>query len=489
MKHLKKLTLLHSNDLHGDFLAEEIDRNLVGGVSRLSGYISKVRNEEKNVLYTISGDMFRGSLIDSEFLGVSTIEIMNLLAPDVVTLGNHEVDYGLAHLLFLEKCASFPIINANLYIKLNGTRLFTPYYIKEIDGMRILFIGILTEEVLARTKMEGLVGTLVDVREAALEIGKICDAYRTDDIDLTVLLTHIGFEKDRELASMLNPAWGVDLIIGGHSHTLLDKPCVAAGIPIVQAAVGTDQVGRFDILVDTDNNCMDSYTWKLIPITDENCPRDTALEEIISKYKLVTDAKYNRILTRFPRAYSHPRRNMETELGNLFAECLRRQLGVDLVLLASGSIRVPSLGPIVTLKDFVTAFPFEDSVHEFRLTGAQLRRAAAFLLRDESFTEGSHTEWYQYSEGFRCVYDRPTRSILSLAMNGREVRDEDLFTVAMQEYHFLGMKDFLDVSLEEVQKNGPIRMIASMARNVLEEHFGSHELIRLDGEPRLIIRE
>ena len=78
MKNLKKLTLLHSNDMHGDFLAEEVDDNLVGGVSMLSGYVNKVRNEEKNTLYCIAGDMFRGSVIDSEFQGLSTIEIMNI---------------------------------------------------------------------------------------------------------------------------------------------------------------------------------------------------------------------------------------------------------------------------------------------------------------------------------------------------------------------------------------------------------------------------
>ena len=243
MKNLKKLTLLHSNDLHGDFLSETVDEKLVGGVSRLSGYINKVRNEEQNVIYSISGDMFRGSLIDSEFQGVSTIEIMNLLAPDVVTLGNHEVDYGLAHLLFLEKCATFPIINANLYVKFNGVRLFRSHFIKEIDGMRVLFIGILTDDVLANTRNEGLIGTLVDIEDAAQEVGKICDAYRNVDIDFTVLLTHIGFEEDKLLAAKLDPAWGVDVIIGGHSHTSLTEPCVVAGIPIVQAAVGTDQIG------------------------------------------------------------------------------------------------------------------------------------------------------------------------------------------------------------------------------------------------------
>ena len=121
MKNLKKLTILHSNDMHGDFLAEQIDERLVGGVSLLSGYVNKVRREEKNVIYAVAGDMFRGSVIDSEYKGTSTIGIMNLVGPDVATIGNHEIDYGLAHLLFLEKCADFPIINANLHIKSNGT--------------------------------------------------------------------------------------------------------------------------------------------------------------------------------------------------------------------------------------------------------------------------------------------------------------------------------------------------------------------------------
>jgi 5'-nucleotidase len=96
MKNLKKLTILHSNDMHGDFMAQEKDKKLIGGVSMLSGYLNKVRREEKNVIYTISGDMFRGNVIDSEYKGISTIEIMNMLAPDVVTLGNHEADYGIA---------------------------------------------------------------------------------------------------------------------------------------------------------------------------------------------------------------------------------------------------------------------------------------------------------------------------------------------------------------------------------------------------------
>ena len=169
MKNIKKLTILHSNDMHGDFMAEQIDQKLVGGVSLLSGYVNKVREEEKNVLYAIAGDMFRGSVIDSEFKGISTINIMNALAPDIVTIGNHEIDYGIAHLLFIEKCALFPIINANLYIKSNAARLFQPCKIFEIDGMKILFIGVITESVMSAAKSDD-VGAFIDTEEAAKEV-------------------------------------------------------------------------------------------------------------------------------------------------------------------------------------------------------------------------------------------------------------------------------------------------------------------------------
>lgn len=146
MADYRKLTILHSNDMHGDFLAETIDDSLVGGVSMLSGYLNKVRNQEPEALYVIAGDMFRGSIIDAEYQGVSTIEIMNYLAPDVVTLGNHEVDYGMTHLLFLEKCCKFPIVNANLYIKTTGTRIFNSHKVLRAAGMNILFFGITQEE-------------------------------------------------------------------------------------------------------------------------------------------------------------------------------------------------------------------------------------------------------------------------------------------------------------------------------------------------------
>lgn len=485
--HLKKLTILHSNDMHGDFLAEEVDSGLIGGVSMLSGYINKVRNKEPNVIYAIAGDMLRGSLIDSEFRGISTIEIMNLLTPDVATVGNHEVDYGLAHMLFLEKCANFPIINANMYVKLSGSRLFRSHVVLEAGGLKIMFIGILTEDVLSSTRAEELIGTLVDIREAAEEVRKVTDAYMTPDIDLTILLTHIGFEYDQQLAAELGPDSDVDIIVGGHSHTYLEEPCVVADIPIVQAAVGTDQIGRFDIVYDGFSKRIDSYTWKLIPITEENCPRDEALEELIDKYKKVTDAKYLRVLTRLAKEYTHPRRDMETELGDLIAECMRTQLGSDLVLIASGSIRGESLGPIVTLQDLMLVFPYESAMIGFRLKGKQLRKVVMYLMREDALDENVWTEWFQFSNGFFCEYDRNSAKILKLAIDGKDVQDEEIYSIAVQSYFFCSIEEFFGISAGEAEENGKPTELASSMLNVLTEYFDGQDFIKPDGEQRLLI--
>lgn len=484
---IKKVVIVHSNDLHGDFLAREVDDRLLGGVSMLSGYLNDVRKEEPNLVYAVSGDMFKGSLIDSHFKGLSTIEIMNLLSPDVVTIGNHEVDYGVAHLLFLERCAKFPIINANMYLKHHNTRLFRSHQILELDGMKILFIGILTEEVLAKTKQEEMIGALIDVKEAASEVGKICNSYKTADIDLTVLLTHIGIEADKELAGLLDPRWGVDVIIGGHSHTLMQEPVVTAGIPIVQAAEGTGQVGRFDIYVDTDRNGIDHYEWKLIPICEETCPRDEELEDLIRHYKDQTDARYNRIITRFLDVYTHPARNQETELGRIFSDVFRDGAGLDLMMLASGGIRKKELGTIILLKDLMEVFPFDDALYQMTVSGEQLKEMLLWMLREETFT--GRTEFYQLSGGIKVVYSRSRKQLLEFTFHGQEIRPEQLFTVGMAEYHFDNIEDFLHISRAEVEKHGAPRMIATSCRDIVEEWMSRQELIRVPEEPRVIILE
>ena len=474
MKNIKKLTLLHSNDMHGDFMAEDADGKLSGGVSMLSGYINQVRAEEENTIYCIAGDMLKGSIIDSEFKGLSTIEVMNMLSPDVVTIGNHEADYGIAHMLFIEKCARFPIINANFYITTNGARLFKPYYIVEEGGMRILFIGVLTAEVLAAAKGDPLIGSVVDIGEAVHEIGRICNAHNAVDIDCTVVLTHIGFEEDKKLAEMLDPAWGVDIIIGGHSHTFLEAPEKVNDIVIVQAGTGTDQIGRFDLFIDTDRNCLDSYQWEPVPIDDTHCPRDLDLENLIAGYKDHTDKKYNRLVTHLKRQLTHPDRYQETELGNLFADILCESLGLDIMLLGSGTIRTQKLGPIVTYGNLVECFGFDDFISLVKVTGAQLKQMILYTLRDEVW-EGDHCEFYQYSDGLRVVYDKAGRVIKEITFFGQPVDDEKVFSIGVEKFHYNNFEKFFSLPVAEAEKNGKSRKIATSSRDILEEYLSDHQ--------------
>ena len=424
----KKFTILHSNDIHGDFLAEVSGEkgNLIGGLSLLSGYINDVRREEENVLYLISGDMVQGSLIDLEFKGISTIEIMNYLSPDVVAVGNHELDYGLPHLLFLEKIANFPIVNANLYIKKYNKRLLQPYIILKKAGFDILFTGIITEKVLDSLKQDRLIGSFISLEEASAEVGKITNAYKNDDIDLTILLTHIGFESDIELARMLKPEWGVDMIIGGHSHTILEKPEEVNDILISQAGTGSDQVGRYDIIVDDDTNSIVEYKWKLIRIEDGLAEPDRELQEYINSFKETVDRKYNAIICKFTKKLTHPLREVETELGNLIADGFAHMSECDVMIVGSGSIRVKEMGPIVTLKDFKSCFPYDDSLNRFTVSGEKLKRIFSHFMRKEN--RNGEGECYQVNSRVQAVYDDKKSELVSLKISGKDVSDSgDLY--------------------------------------------------------------
>jgi 5'-nucleotidase/UDP-sugar diphosphatase len=483
----KKFTILHSNDMHGDFLAEATglaEGHVIGGMSLLSGYINKVRQEEKNVLFVISGDMLQGSTIDSEHKGLSTIEIMNYLAPDVVTLGNHELDYGLPHLLFLEKMANFPIVNANLYIKKYNKRLMKPYIILNVDGFDIMFIGIVTEEALRTLKRDQSIGTFISLEDAASEVGKICNAYKNEDIDLTVLMTHIGFEEDKKLAALLDPEWGVDMIIGGHSHTFLEQPAEVNNILIAQAGVGTDQIGRFDIVVDDDTNSIVEWKWQLLPVDNNLAEPDPEIEKLIATFKEGVDRKYNRLIGRLAHKLTHPRREEETELGNLFADIFAQLDSLDVVFVASGSIRGKELGPLVTLNDIITVFPYEDTLYKFRVTGVHLVKIFTHIMRAENRIAGQ-SEYFQVNKGIKAVYSDVLHRLESLSINGQSIEDDNQYTICMDGYRYHNSEPTLGITHQEL---GTPKVITTSRKDVIEEYLSHHQNIDSHIEGRLVYK-
>lgn len=480
----KRFTILHSNDMHGDFQAEVKDGKpgkMLGGLSLLSGYINKVREEEKNVIYLIAGDMVCGSMIDTEYKGASTMELMNYLSPDAATIGNHELDYGLYHLLFLEKMANFPIVVSNLYMKNFHKRLMRPYLILNIDGFDILIIGIITQEIMANLKMDADIGSFLTLEDASAEVGRICDTYKDDDIDLTILLTHIGFEDDKKLAAMLNPAWGVDMMIGGHSHTILEQPEVINNILITQAGVGTDQIGRFDIVVDDDTNSIVEWKWQLLQVDETLSAPDEKLQAYIDSFQAVVDRKYNTIICRFAQKLAHHVRNEETALGNLFADILANSSKADIALLGSGAIRGDELGELVTLGDFKKIFPYSESLHKVTITGARLKSMFGFYLAPENREKSI----FQASKGCKVVY-KDGEGITLLSINGTPVEDAANYTLCLLEYHYNNPEKNFGISKDDLIAGGTLAVATSFV-DVVEEYLRNNQNLDSRVEGRIVV--
>ena len=325
------------------------------------------------------------------------------------------------------------------------------------------------------------------LEDAAREVGKICNAYKNEDIDLTILLTHIGFEEDKKLAALLDPSWGVDMIIGGHSHTILEQPAEINNILITQAGTGTDQIGRFDIVVDDKTNSIAEWKWKLIPVDNNLAEPDHELEKLIDTFKEEVDRKYNRLICRMTRKLVHPVREEETELGNLFADIFAQQDKTDVVLVGSGSIRGEELGPSVTLRDLMQVYPYDGPLYKVTVTGKQLNNVFRYAMRKENRIPGE-SNCFQVNKSVKAVYNNAKKKLESLSINGKAMQKRNSYTLCLQEFHYKNASKSLGLAPEELTKIGDPKVITTSAQDVLEEYFSSHQHINSQVEGRLIYK-
>jgi 5'-nucleotidase/UDP-sugar diphosphatase len=359
-----------------------------------------------------------------------------------------------------------------------------PYHIARIAGLDVLFIGIVTDKILSDLSRDEQVASFISLEEASAEVGRITNAYKNDDIDLTVLLTHIGFESDLELAALLRPEWGVDMILGGHSHTVLERPAEVNGVLIAQAGVGTDQIGRFDLVIDDDTNAIVDWTWRLVPIDESIAKPDQEMRDYIDSFKTVVDRKYGAMLCKLSEPLLHDSRTVETPLGNLVADALAEMTEADLVLIGSGSIRAKSLGPAVTYGDFATCFPFAESLVRFTVTGRDLSRVFAHVMRPENRTgEG---ECYQINQGASAVYRDSARELVSLAVGGKPIEAEGLYTVVIPSYHVRNAEAFLGITSEELEARAKPKVVATSVQDVLREYLQGRQNLTRRLEGRLV---
>lgn len=488
-KSFKTITLLHSNDIHGKFTGKQDEEgNIKCSLAQLSGYITKAKEDNPYTLYCNAGDMFQGSLIDSDFLGLSTIEILNMIDIDVMSLGNHELDYSIPHMLFASRFADFPIVCANFLVRTNGKHLFKSHRVITLGDISILFIGLITEDILDQARTEGIVGSFVAVNDAESEIrSAIDDVVSSTGVrpDITVLLTHIGFNADLNLARSLPSELGVDIIVGGHSHTYLEKPVVQNGIIILQAGQENTHLGRLDLSFDEDNRCIDSWKYEMIPVDDDHCPTDKFVKAMVNTYAMDIDEKYGIVISRLRRTLDNYGRGNATEVGQLFADAFANSLDIDVMFLASSSTRCYTLDTTLTLQDLRMAYPYDGKIYKLSVTGEMLKRMVHHMLRDEVLDDWADV-FFHTSRALHINYNKNTKEAV-IKYKGKIVTDDQQISIGIQEYYYQLSEIGLGITNEEFEKNGKVREIASDAFTVLKDYFSEHSYLGGPVDDRYIV--
>ena len=432
----KKITILHANDIHGQLnFTVNHDMEVMGGISLLSGYLKKTRAEGPT-FFGICGDVLQEDVLGSDYKGTNTVEMINYINPTCLSLGNHELDYGLAHLLIFKECVSAPILCANMVVSNLHQDLFRPSMVCEIGGVRMLLIGVIPQAFFNKILSDQFCRSMLDYKDTYDAVREEIAKHKDEQIDLVVLMSHYGIEGDRILAQNMPKDLHVDLILGGHTHINMDEPEVINGIPVAQSSYGTTHIGRFDVIVDAEKGGIKEWKWQRVPLTEETSEFDLGVDDLADRVTFSKKKKRdNAKLCEFAGVFEHKSRLYETDLGNLVADAFAESYPVDFVILQSGSIRRKECGPVVTQKDLNELYPYDDKFVEIDMTGREIKEAFRYLFclkPDGSVMNGT----FLYSKGFRLVADgtdcwQQGCSVLGLSLNGKDFEDDKIYRVGM----------------------------------------------------------
>lgn len=260
----KRITILHTNDVHSHIEPFEPTHAKFpnqGGVSRRYTLINNIRKENPNTLLLDAGDIFQGTPYFNFYGGELELKLMSKMGYDAATIGNHDFDNGIDGLYAQLPHANFSFLSANY--DFSNTMLSghtQPYQVFVKDGVRIGVFGLGIElEGLVSKKLskETVYLNPVETTESIVPILK-----QEENCDLVICLSHLGYHyktgkiSDLKLASLTKD---IDLIIGGHTHTFLDKPTVAKNsegknVLINQVGWAGLRLGRIDFFLDSKGN-------------------------------------------------------------------------------------------------------------------------------------------------------------------------------------------------------------------------------------------
>lgn len=467
-----KVTLLQVNDV---YQFAPVNNGKSGGLGRVLTLKKSIQQENPNTLFLMAGDTISPSVESISTKGTQMIEAWNAVGLDYATFGNHEFDFGPDVLLERIKESKFGWIAANVI----DTRTGRPFgdakrfVVREFGGVKVGLFGL----VLPETKTTSRPGENVEFRNPCATAKEVVSELHGQGVKVVVALTHLSMREDKEVARCA----GVNLIVGGHEHTLLESH--AGSAPIFKMTADARELGRIDLNI-LPTGELDSIDWKVIPVdsTTKEAP------EIAAVYR-----KYANLLAQLAKpigrtsvaldARSKENRTRETNVGNFITDAIRKAMAADVGLMNGGSVRADSIiGPgRLTQRDLLSILPFKNKLVKIEVTGATLRAALEHGVSRTA--EGAEPGGFPQVSGVKFSFDAtrtPGARLVAVTVNGLPLDDAKKYTLTTTTFIALdggdGYSMFKDAPVITPPERAPIDV------DVVRKAFGRRAIApRVEG--------
>lgn len=473
------LKIIHMNDLHGH-LNPVVDKTTSpastnGGAAYFGAMIlrEKAANPQGAILLS-AGDMFQGTPISNVFRGKPVTEIMNYLGFDAMALGNHEFDWGWPELRKIESEARFPYLAANLANKDgSAVRGIKKAIYLERKSIKVAVIGIITPETPFSTNPKNVKDFKFQEPEKILP-GMISEA-RASGAKLVLVLSHCGLERDRAIAESVP---GIDIIVGGHSHTVVTPPSIAGKTIIVQAGYWGIYLGVLDLELDTATGRVLKYSQdNLKPVVaGPDITPDKKINGIIRKYSDKIKEEFSRVVG---RTRTDLLRNPEAEsnLGDLICDAMRTEAAAQVAFYNSGGIRANIFKGKIRLEQAFETMPFDNVIVSMDLTGARIRE----ILEHSAAREFGIVQVSGVKVKINPSNPRGSRVVEAL-INDRPLEPEKTYRVVTNEFLAAGGDRYVSF------RQGKNIVYGDDVRDVFIRHLEKHSPVspRVEGRIEIV---
>lgn len=405
----EQITILGINDMHAN----------IDSVPQLMTCVQQEREKAPQLLLLSAGDNRTGSpYVDcGDHPGASMIELMNHIGFDLSALGNHEFDGGPAALAYYIDSANFEFVSANVFPSDKHNIQLKPYKIFERNGVRIGVLGLLQVDASGRPdahpdQCKGI--GFLNPLEVAPQF-----RYLRSQCDILILLTHLGFETDIELARLFPEA---DAIIGGHSHTKVEKGHVENGVIITQTQNKLKYLTR--LTFEVENGKVTEKKSELIPL--KGYEADAATSAMVEQIK--AQPFFKRQLSTVKRDIAR-----RESLGCMMADAIRSCVKTDIAIVNMGNVRLDSFpaGPI-TVADVYSLDPFGNDTVRMTVTGKELLRVLENITQNDDHGAPC-VSGMCYKATWPAGADR-MRVISATLEDGTPINPDTRYTLAINSY-------------------------------------------------------